>query len=137
MKAFFDTSAIAKRYINEKGSETVNDIVFKSKNVVISILCLPEIFSALNRLKREKAIDAAQYTKIKDIVIRDFKTFEVCSITPSVVGQAITLLEHHALKSMDALQIACAISIKPQIFISSDIKQIAVAQNWKLKVVQV
>jgi uncharacterized protein len=54
MKTFFDSSAYAKRFIEEHGSNDIDAICAKTTNLALSIICMPEIISALNRRLREK-----------------------------------------------------------------------------------
>ncbi|MBU4212078.1 MAG: type II toxin-antitoxin system VapC family toxin, partial [Verrucomicrobia bacterium] len=61
MKAFFDSSAFAKRYIEEPGSAVADEICMTIDQLGLSVICLPEIISALNRRLREKTIAREQY----------------------------------------------------------------------------
>ena len=137
MHIFLDTSALAKRYIYEKGTEKVNEIFVQATTVSVSILCLPEIFSALARRRREKKINLKEYSQIKQFIVKDFQDFSVCELTPRIISEAIILLEKHSLRTMDALHLACSLEIKPDIFISSDEKQIFAAKKINLKVLDV
>lgn len=137
MKYFFDTSALAKRYVREQGSDAVNHLFGTSKNVVVSMLCMPEIFSAVNRLRREKYIDTVQYVQLKNAILREFQEFEVCELSPEVIGRSVRLLEEYSLRALDALHLASAMHVKPVVFVSSDKEQIAVARGIHLKVIEV
>ncbi len=59
MKAFFDTSAFVKRYVNEVGSEKVAEICKQADELALSIICFPEMISTLNRLIREGKLEKA------------------------------------------------------------------------------
>ncbi len=52
MKVFFDTSSFVKRFVEEVGSKQVDDIIQRASEVGLSIICFPEIISALNRKLR-------------------------------------------------------------------------------------
>lgn len=137
MKIFFDTSAFAKRYINEAGSEEVDSLCFQATEICISILCIPEMISTLSRLVRERKINRRQYNEIKKVLYSDLGTITVCNITPSVVENSIILLERNVLKAMDSLQLACALEMNVDSFISSDIRQVKAAKKSKLKSIQI
>ena len=47
MKLYFDSSALTKRYIFEKGSEEMDRFFLETDSVAVSSICLPEIISAL------------------------------------------------------------------------------------------
>ncbi len=132
MKFFFDSSAIAKRYIKEDGSELVDQLFLEADSIVVSSICLPEIMSALVRRRREKKLNTVQYNQCKRSAIEDFSTFEVCQLSPEVIRRSIILLENAELRTLDALQLACAIETKESVFVSSDKRQNAAAEKFSL-----
>lgn len=134
MKIFFDSSALAKRYIDEKGSDEVEKICVQTKELSVSIICIPEIFSALNRLRREKQLSKGQYEKVKESLIYDLRDADFYNLTPQVVNHSIQLLEKYALRAMDALHIACALVAQPDLFISSDQRQLFAAKKAGLEI---
>jgi predicted nucleic acid-binding protein len=137
MKVFFDSSAFAKRYIEEPGSDTVENLCAQATMLGVSSICLPEIISALCRLKRDSIITKNQYDGAKDTLLRDFEDISVCNITPSVIGQTIHILETNTLRTLDALHIGCALEWESDVFVSSDIRQISAAKKAGLKTVKV
>ncbi len=134
MKIYFDSSALTKRYIQEKGSDLLDRFFLEAESVVVSSTCLPEIISALSRLHREKKLSGHQYNQCKRAVIEDFSAFEVCQLSPEVLKISLTILEHTELRAMDALHVASAIEAKAARFISSDTRQITAAKKFGLKV---
>ena len=134
MKFFFDSSSIAKRYIKEEGSEQVDQLFLKADSIVVSSICLPEVMSALVRWRREKRLNIVQYNQCKRSMIEDFSTFEVCQLSPEVIRRSIILLENAELRTLDALQLACAIETKESVFVSSDKKQLTAAKKFSLTV---
>lgn len=137
MKVFFDSSAFAKRYIEEPGSDTVENLCAQATMLGVSSICLPEIISALCRLKRDSIITKNQYDGAKDTLLRDFEDISVCNITPAVIGQTIHILETNTLRTLDALHIGCALEWESDVFVSSDIRQISAAKKAGLKTVKV
>ena len=135
MNIFFDSSALAKRYIIEEKSEKVSDAFLKAKKIFVSIFCMPEVFSALNRLKREKKINKEQYSQIKLAIYEDFKLFDVCSLGESVLREAIGILENHPLKSLDALQLASALIMSADFFACSDKHLLSIARKTKIGII--
>lgn len=134
MKIFFDSSSLAKRYVKEGGSEEVDTLFLEAEFVVASSICLPEIISALARLRREKKLNALQYNQCKRSAIEDFSSFQICQLSPEVIKRSISLLERTELRAMDALHIACAIEAKVSLFVSSDERQNLAAQKFNLKI---
>ena len=133
MRAFFDTSAFVKRYIEEPGSERVVEICREVEHLVLSLICLPEMISTLNRLVREGKLTGDQYQHIKDLILDDFEDVEVCDITTEVIKQMILCLEKNPLRAMDALHLGCALVVRPDLFVSSDRRQIEAVQSEGLQ----
>ncbi len=137
MKIFFDSSAFAKRYIEEPGSEVVEDLCAQATLLGVSSICLPEVISGLCRLSRDSILTKNQYEVTKGALLKDFEDITVCNITPAVIGQTIHILETNTLRSLDALHIGCALEWKTDVFVSSDHRQILAAKRMRLKVVKV
>ena len=137
MKAFFDSSALAKRYIEEPGSDKVEKICSEATILGVSSICLPEIISALCRLRWRSTITEGQYETAKQALLKDLEDALICNITPLVIRQSIHILETNIVRTLDALHIGCALEWKAEVFVSSDIKQISAVRNSGLKVLKV
>ena len=137
MKVFLDTSAFAKRYVAEQGADKVVELCQRADNLVVSVVCLPELISTLSRLLREKKVTKADYRKLKGDAMMDLADIDICQITPDVLALAVSLLETNPLRAMDALHVACAIAVEADIFASADYRQLAAARKAGLKLVDV
>jgi len=137
MRIFFDSSAFAKRYIEEPGSDKVEDLCIQATLLGVSSICLPEVISGLCRLSRDSILTRSQYEVTKRTLLKDFEDITVCNITPAVIGQTIHILETNTLRTLDALHIGCALEWKAEVFVSSDLRQISAAKRKGLKVVKV
>ena len=133
MKVSFDSSAFAKRYVQENGSQLVDDICQETSELCLSVLCVPEIISALNRRIREKALSRTDYATIKQHLLKDVRDTTIVNLTPEVIGASTLLLEGSSLRAMDALHIACALEWGAELFVSSDKRQIAAAKKTGLR----
>jgi predicted nucleic acid-binding protein len=133
MRTFFDSSAFAKRYVEESGSQDVEDACRQATDLAVSILCTPEIISALNRRVREKALNRHQYLAAKSHLSEDLRDAFIINLTPSVVHQGISLLESNPLRTLDALHLACALEWHADLFVSSDRRQLVAAKEAGLK----
>jgi len=137
MKTFFDSSALAKRYVDEPGSEAVDSLCMGASELALSVICVPEIISALNRRLREKAISRSDYNQAKRCLSEDVRDAVVINLTPSVVSGCVSVLELNPVRAMDALHVACALEWKAQLFVSADNRQISAARKVGLNVEQV
>ncbi|MBI3592196.1 MAG: type II toxin-antitoxin system VapC family toxin, partial [Nitrospirae bacterium] len=61
---YFDTSALVKRYVKERGSEKVDALLKDSTIVVTSKLTYPEMLSAFTRRHREGTFSLKWLNKI-------------------------------------------------------------------------
>lgn len=132
MNVFFDSSALVKRYLEEPGSDKVERLCRRSSRIIVSITCLPEIISALNRRKREEAVSSRQYLIIKDSLLLEFEDFLSCPLTPQVIASTIGILEQFPLRAMDAIHLACAAEVSA-LFVSADLRQLEAAKKLKLR----
>ncbi|MFZ2301852.1 MAG: type II toxin-antitoxin system VapC family toxin [Gallionella sp.] len=137
MKVFLDTSAFAKRYVAEPGLDKVMKLCQQADNLVVSVICLPELVSTLARLLREKKLTKANYRKLKGNAMADLADVDICQITPGILVSVISLLELNPLRAMDAIHVGCALAIEPDIFVSADHRQLAAARKAGLKVADV
>lgn len=132
MKIFFDSSAFAKRYIDEPGSDSVEAICQKATELALSAICMPEIISAMNRRIREGSISQTQYRQIKTCLATEIADVTIINLLPEVVADAILVLENNTVRAMDALHVACALQWNADLFVSSNNRQLNAARNAKL-----
>ena len=137
MRAFFDSSGLAKRYIKEPGSEKIERALADASEVGISLIAPPEILSALSRLSRQGSISASQYDLAKTAFFTDIEDMAICAVTVPVVHKAIDLIEGFPLRTLDALHIACALDWRAEVFVSADRRQLAAASESGLRVLLV
>ncbi len=108
---YLDSSALAKRYINEIGSawvEQLCDLSFEHEIYIARVTCV-EIVAAIARRTLGKSITlTAAMTAItlfrSDLII----DYQVLEITVAVAERAMALAEKYSLRGYDALQLAAA-----------------------------
>jgi predicted nucleic acid-binding protein len=133
MKAFLDSSSFAKRFIEESGSEKVEVLCARASELGLSVICVPEIMSALSRRLRERLLTQTQYRTAKTRLLGDVRDADIVQLTPTVLGSAIRVLESSPVRAMDALHIACALEWEADLFASSDERQLTAARRAGLK----
>jgi hypothetical protein len=134
VNVFLDSSALAKRYVQEPGSDRVEEILFSASSLGISVICVSEIISALCRRRRERKLSPQQYLKAKQALFEDIEDASVVNITDQVMARAVELLERWPLHSSDALHIASAAEWSGELFVSADDRQCAAARTYGLRV---
>jgi len=133
VKTFFDSSAFAKRYVEEAGSHMVDSLCQEATEVALCVLCLPEIISALNRRVREGLLTDREYTESKHYLSQDIRDAEMVNLVPQVVSTCTEILEASPVRAADALQIACALEWVTELFVSADKRQISAAKKAGLR----
>ena len=136
MKACLDSSAFAKRFVNEERSDVVEAICARADALGLSVICVPEVVSALNRRRRERRLTPPQYREAKQRLADDVRDADIIQLTPSVIETAIRILEASPVRAMDALHIACALEWGADVFASADTRQLTAAKQAGLKTKQ-
>lgn len=134
MNVFLDSSALAKRYVQEPGSDRVEEILSSASSLGISVICLAEVVSALCRRRRERKLSQQQYLKAKQALFEDIEDSSVLNVTEQVMARAVELLERWPMRSSDALHVASAAEWSAELFVSADARQCAAARGCGLQV---
>lgn len=135
MRVYFDSSAFAKRYINESGTTEVLAWCDQAAELVLSVIAIPELISAFCRLKREGKLSAGQYRRLKSDLMADIADALICDTTPQMIQQSVQALERHSLRGMDAIHLGTAVVSAADVFISADTRQCAAAEALGLRVI--
>ncbi len=143
---FFDSSALVKRYVNERGSEKVLTITDPDATNTLHIarITIVEVVAAVARRRRGGNIvptDAA--TVIADFDFDVNNQYRIIEITQSLLQNARNLANKHALRGYDAVQLTAAIAVNTEcitielpsvVFVSSDNELNAAAKSEGLQV---
>lgn len=136
MTAYFaDTSAFAKRYINETGSYWVKSWITPANHhaILISELSLLEFSSILARHNRNGLITLLQFKQLqKEFLAHCYQEYQTIKLRTRILNLARSLMPQHSLRSLDGIQLATAITIQrkldiPITFVSADSRLLAVA----------
>ena len=106
MRLFLDTSAFAKRFLEEAGSDDVEAFCMRASDLGLSVICVPEIISAMNRRVRERSLSRRQYEVAKKRLAQDVSDADIIQLTSAVVARSVKILERNPLRAMDALHLA-------------------------------
>jgi predicted nucleic acid-binding protein len=134
VRVFFDSSAFAKRYVQEQGTVAVLDWCDRATEICLSGIALPEIVSAFCRLRREGRISEAEYRQLKSMFLLDIEDAAVGDLAPAVLAHAIASLEAGPLRAMDAIHVGTAVVLEVDVFVSADRRQQESASRAGLRV---
>ena len=133
MKLLVDSSSFAKRYIQEFGSDELDDLLQDALELALCVILVPELISGLNRRLQEGALTDIDYRKAKRLLLDDIRDATILQLTPAVISRSVKLLEENVLRAMDALHVAGALEWKADIFVTSDRRQLEAAINSGLR----
>ena len=134
MKTFFDSSAFAKRFVEEAGSYAVESLCLGAGELGLCVICIPEIVSALARRLREKRITAAQAALLERHLLDDVRDASIIDLTPEVIAESIAAIKASPLRAADALHVAAAKVWRADLFVTADDRQLTAARKAGLTV---
>ena len=138
---YFDTSALAKWYLNEEKSQDVEQYIQDHGPVAISDLTVIEMRCLLARRRREGSIDLKMESRIFATFQEDIRqNFLICRPFPEgLTAAAVNLISVHLelpLRTLDALHLATAKEIQTDKLATADRIMIVAAKAMGLSVVQ-
>jgi predicted nucleic acid-binding protein len=111
---FLDTSALVKLYVQEPGSDRLLHLISHSTNdrfVVLSLSAV-EARSAIRRRQRAGDIDQDSANLILENLQKHLESkFVQQGVNDSVIDAALILVDQHALRAYDAIQLAGCLTI--------------------------
>jgi hypothetical protein len=135
LRIFLDTSALAKRYVEEPGSEELEELLTSiATEIFISPLAFVEFASAMGRKLQNKEITKAKVgNAVKELEEDWYGVFVKIPLEDMLAEKAAAIALEYSLKGADAVHLASAQAANAEIFIASDNKLIRVAKNMGIK----
>ena len=136
---FLDTSAIVKRYFPEQGRSWILALCRPAhgNRLYISQAALVEVVATICRKAREQFVTVTERDLLIDIFRQDSQnSYTVIPVTTSIYTSAGNLCRSHSLRAYDAIQLACALSLREEavadqaplpIFVCADTNLITIA----------
>ncbi len=130
--AYFDTSALIKRYVQEPGRRELMQLLHKNHCVVSAVLPV-EVRGALRRRMAEGTLDEKRIASVLKRFAADRAFWTFVEVSREVLASAETLSAAHPLRALDAIHVASAQLFATRIrasaftFVSVDIRQTTAA----------
>lgn len=141
---FFDTSAIAKRYLHETGTHWVRNLIktYPANRFALAATTPAEISSLLARRWREGNITSTHLNRLFRAFDRHaVREYVIADLTAVINSTARQLLVNHPLRAADALQLGSALVAEaelhgkqPFVFVCADVRLHAAATQEGLTV---
>lgn len=118
---YLDSSAMAKLYVAEPGSEDTKALMQAHRGRLFSsVVTWAEVQSALARCWRERRISYAQYRLQQRGLAADWCMLHAVNLSLPVLAPAERLFQRHALRAYDAIQLCSALWIGRPVFACFD-----------------
>jgi predicted nucleic acid-binding protein len=139
---YLDTSALVKRFVDEKGSRLVQSLVHAENAVATAKIAYAEIFAGLTRKLREGKLSNAQYSLACRQFESDWHAYVRVELQDDILHLARDLIHRHPLKGFDAVHLASALRLKIALgeemkFAAADKNLLKAAQAEKLDAINV
>ncbi len=109
--AYFDTSVLVKRYVEEPGSGAARTLLRRYRFLSSAIAPI-EAMSALSRRRATGDLAERDFAAIRLRFLRDREYWELVEVTAAVLDHAEALVQQTALRTLDALHVATALSFQ-------------------------
>lgn len=133
--AYYDSSALVKRYMREVGSAYMDDLITNKRIIhFISKLTLTEVSAALVR----RLLPAEATRQLIDFDYETAALYTTITLDDGIAGDALRLVRSYRLRGCDALQLAIALRVGRRVpgllFVAADDELIGAAQKEGLAV---
>jgi predicted nucleic acid-binding protein len=108
--AYFDASALVKRYVTERRSTETIELSTKAEVVATSLVSRAEVAAAFAKAVRSRILSDAEARRARRTFAEDWPDFARLPVTEALVARAETLAWDHALRGYDAVQLASALT---------------------------
>lgn len=137
-QAYFDTSALIKRYVKERGSETARALLRRFR-VLSSAIVTAELMSALGRRRAAGDLGRQALAAILSRLQDDRSSWRLVEVGPPVLSRAEELISTTSLRTLDAIHVASALVFRGGTglrvpFVTADTRQRSAATGLGLAV---
>lgn len=134
---FFDTSALTKRYITEKGSTWVRGVAQsrRGNTLIISRLTATEVMSVFRRQTVGKVLTPVEEQLFSVQFRRHLRLqYALVKVDDATLTWSLGMIAKHSLKALDAIQLASALEAQklfrvPITFVAADAQLLTAAVN--------
>ena len=121
--AAFDTSALVKLVVEEKGSSAARDLWAAAEPPVCCRLAYVEARAALAAGRRSRRLTQPQLTTAKRALDAVWQQAAVVEVTEALALDAADIAERRVLRAHDAVHIAAARAVGAAAFVTADEQQ--------------
>jgi predicted nucleic acid-binding protein len=101
---------LVKGYVRETQSEDVVDLIERATLQSSTLLAVPEVLSAIARGRRSRVLDDSEAERARSQFLSDGPDYVWLTVDREVINRAAELVWRHALRAIDAIHLATAMS---------------------------
>ena len=110
MTAYFDASALVKRYVTERWSIETAELSSTAQAVATSLVSRAEVVAAFGKAVRVGVLAEAEARQAQRAFARDWPDLARVPVTEALIARAGALAWDHGLRGYDAVQLASALT---------------------------
>jgi uncharacterized protein len=139
--AYFDSSVLLKRYIQEYGSGRALSLT--QRHLIISAAIAPlEMRSALRRIEVGGGLSAKAFKATLKRIQTEREKWDLVAISAEILESAEHIAIDFNIRSFDAIHLACACACQSRLkhsvpFVTADARQREAAQKLNLEIISV
>jgi hypothetical protein len=136
---YFDSSALVKRYLKEKGTDVVLSLTTQEEFVATSKLAYPELLSAFMRKRRAGELGEEPLQSVWDRLDADWPELFIIEMHDELLPIVKSLIGKYPLKGADSIHLASALWLESKTgtevtFVASDMNLLNAATIENLKI---
>lgn len=137
---YLDTSALVKRFVTEKGSQRVHQIVSQEDPVATAKITYAEVYAALTRRMRASDLTTTDFARACRSFEKDWVAYVRVDLRDEVLLLARDVIRRYALRGFDGIHLASARILsdaldEPVTFVAADDRLLQAAAAEGLSVV--
>lgn len=112
MIVYLDPSALVKRYVVERGSDAVEELIADAEALGTALVSRAEVVAAFAKAVRTGTLEDEEAQQAREAFQTDWPDFVRLAISERVVARAADAAWDHGLRGYDALHLAAAVTWK-------------------------
>lgn len=109
MILYLDTSSLVKLYVEEHGSDLVQDWAEQADAVTTSRVAYPEAMAAFARRLRERSLTQSGFGRASHAFSKEWRNYAVLDMEEVAAGR---LAVKHGLRGFDAIHLEAALAVR-------------------------
>ena len=115
---YFDSSALVKLFVEEQGSDQAAELWDRCDAPVSSRLAYPEVRASIAAARRDHRLDDGDEQRAVELWEQFWDAVRVVAFTGPVSAHAGALAGTHGLRGADAVHLASAAAVAPDLIIA-------------------